>query len=125
VAPATSASTSTPTHSASASARAPANQAASVTSDFGSETVRRKRGPEDPNDPKQAGQIVARVTDVTTKAHGEYRITLEGGQVWEETLNADSAPPKLGETVTVKRGMFGSYFLTHKQGPALRVQRVE
>jgi hypothetical protein len=61
-----------------------------------------------------------------TKPRGEYRITLEGGQVWEETQHSSSIyPPEVGETVTIKRGLLGSYFLSYSAGLALRVKRID
>ena len=69
--------------------------------------------------------MVARVKAVATKARGAYQITLEDGQVWEETSHSSSMlPPQVGETVTIKRGLLGSYFLSRATGLALRVKRI-
>ena len=51
------------------------------------------------------------------------RITLEDGQVWEETEHAPGVELASGETVTIKRGMFGSFFMSRDHGIALRVKR--
>jgi hypothetical protein len=113
---------------ASAPAGAPASpQPGAATSDFGfnAEAIRKRQAAADPNAPKEPEQLVARVEAVTTRPRGEYRITLEGGQVWEETQHSSSAmPPEVGETVTIKRGLLGSYFLSQSVGLALRVKRI-
>jgi hypothetical protein len=63
---------------------------------------------------------------VSKKPRGEYRITLEDGQVWEETQHTSSSvAPAVGDTVTIKRGMLGSYFLERGAGLALRVKRTD
>ena len=55
---------------------------------------------------------------------GDYRVTLDDGQVWEETQHTGGPPPEAGETITIKRGALGSYFLTRSRGGlALRVRR--
>jgi hypothetical protein len=119
---------------APASADAPAAPAAaaaarqsSPSSEFGlsAEAIRKKQAAANPDAPKPPEQLVSRVKAVTTKARGAYQITLEDGQVWEETQHSSAAtPPKVGETVTIKQGMLGSYFLTSSAALALRVKRV-
>jgi len=103
-------------------------RSASGASDFGleGEALRRKQSAANPEAPKEPEQVVSRVRDVTTRPRGEYRITLEDGQVWEETAHSSSVlPPHAGDTVTIKRGMLGSYFLSHSSGGlALRVKRI-
>lgn len=121
---AASAAATPPVASPAATTPAPA---ASGSSDFGlsPETVRRRHATNNPDAPKTADQLVARVKAVTTKPRGEYRITLEDGQVWEETQHSSSTlPPDVGETITIKRGLLGSYFLSHSVGLALRVRRI-
>jgi hypothetical protein len=72
-------------------------------------------------------QIVGRLTEVeSVKPRGQYRFTLEDGQVWEATEAPRTGEvPQVGETVTLKRGMLGSYFLSRTAGTALRVKRVK
>jgi hypothetical protein len=109
VAPAAAAATPTPP------------QSAEGPGDFGREAraVRKKKtdAPE---------ELVARVKTVTTRPRGAYLITLEDGQVWEETDHTSSSkPPDVGGTVTIKRGMLGSFFLSHQPGLAMRVKRID
>jgi hypothetical protein len=116
-----------PAAAARPAAPAPARPA-SGSSDFGleGEALRRKQAAANPEAPKEPEQVVSRVQDVTTRPRGEYRITLEDGQVWEETGHSSTVlPPHVGDTVTIKRGMLGSYFLSHSSGGlALRVKRI-
>jgi len=60
-----------------------------------------------------------------TRSTGQYRITFEDGQVWEETQHTGGAPPEVGDTVTIKRGLLGSYFLSRNVGLVLRVKRID
>jgi hypothetical protein len=109
-----------------APAPAPA-RATPAPSEFGlsAEAIRKKEAAANPDAPKAPEQLVSRVKAVTTKARGAYQITLEDGQVWEETQHSSAAtPPKVGETVTIKQGMLGSYFLTSSAALALRVKRI-
>ncbi|MEJ0038680.1 MAG: hypothetical protein WDO68_21830 [Gammaproteobacteria bacterium] len=120
--PAPAASTPKP----AAPSPAPAKPAAGP-DDFGldAEAVRRKQAAANPDAPREPEQVVARVKAVTTRPRGEYRITLEDGQVWDQTQHsASDVPPEAGETVTIKRGMLGSYFLSRAVGMALRVKRI-
>ena len=114
-----------PRPAAPASASPP--PASSAASDFGldPDTVRKKQAAANPEAPKPPEQVVGRVKSVVTTPRGQYRITLEDGQVWEETQHTGGAAPEVGDTVTVKRGMLGSYFLSRSVGLALRVKRID
>jgi hypothetical protein len=96
-------------------------------SEFGldADAVRRKQATANPDAPKAPEQLVARVKAVVTKPRGYYRITLDDGQVWEETQHTGGLAPEVGETVTLKRGILGSYFLSRSSGLALRVKRID
>jgi hypothetical protein len=73
--------------------------------------------------PKES--LVARVVGVTGRGKGDYRIELDNGQVWAETQRTGGDAPAAGETVTLRPGMMGSYFLTREAGLALRVKRIK
>jgi hypothetical protein len=74
---------------------------------------------------KSSQELVARVTAVSARAHGEHRIELDNGQVWVETQSTTRFdPPAVGDTVTVRHGTLGSYFLSAQSGPARRVERI-
>jgi hypothetical protein len=108
-------------------ARAESSASSSSPSDFGldADAIRKKQAAANPDAPQVPEQLVARVKAVVAKPLGNYRITLEDGQVWEETQHTGGLPPRPGETVTIKRGMLGSYFLSRSSGLALRVKRVD
>jgi hypothetical protein len=124
-----------PPSGATASTPAPAKPVPSAqppaakpgSSEFGldADAVRKKQAAANPDAPQAPEQHVARVKAVVTKPKGSYRITLDDGQVWEETQHTGGLAPEVGETVTIKRGMLGSYFLSRSSGLALRVRRVD
>jgi hypothetical protein len=119
--PAATAAAPTATHAAPAAATAEAPPRSESPAEFGLDgrAARKKETPLD--------QIVSRLTDVSaTRPRGQYRFTLEDGQVWEATETPRTGEvPEVGETVTLKRGMLGSYFLARSAGTALRVKRVK
>jgi hypothetical protein len=100
---------------------------AAAASEFGldPDVVRKQREAANPDGPKEPEQLVARVKTVATKAHGELRITLEDGQVWDEIVHTDTLPPEAGETIAIRRGVMGSYLLGRAKGPAFRVKRIQ
>ncbi len=116
-----------PASPAAPESRAQAPPAVSKESEFGlaPDALRRKRAAETPGtEPPE--QLVSRVKAVSELAHGELRIELDNGQLWVETEAqwSGSFAPAAGETVTIKHGALGSYFLTRQSGPALRVKRI-
>lgn len=116
-----------PATAATAQVSKPA-RATSPSSDFGldEEAIRKRQAAANPDTPEEPEQLVSRVKAVVKKPRGEYRITLDDGQVWEETQHTSSStPPGVGDTVTIKRGMLGSYFLERGAGLALRVKRTD
>ena len=92
--------------------------------EFGlTEAIQRKRRSASTAESQQS--LVARVRAVSARAHGELRIELDNDQVWVETQRPGNfEPPAVGDTVTVRHGTLGSYFLSAEAGPALRVERV-
>jgi hypothetical protein len=101
---------------------------ASPSSDFGlqGEALAKKRAAEAPKDvPAKPERLVARVKAVTGRGKGEYRIELDNGQLWMETQRTGGDAPEPGETVTIRPGMLGSYFMEREAGLALRVKRVK
>jgi len=62
---------------------------------------------------------------VTGRGKGDYRIQLDNGQLWMESQRTGGEPPEPGETITIRPGLLGSYFMERKAGLALRVKRVK
>ncbi len=95
--------------------------------DFGlqGDALRKKRAAESRPVPEEPMELTGRVNGVSERAHGEYRIELDNGQVWVETLRTGGLAPEVGEDVVIKRGLMGSFYLTRKTGSALRVKRLK
>lgn len=97
-----------------------------ISEDFGlqGEALRKKKAadasPEVPLD-----ELTARVRSVSERALGELRIELDNGQVWVETEKHMGVPIVAGESIILKPGRFGSFFLTRQSGPTLRVKRLQ
>jgi hypothetical protein len=89
------------------------------------ELLRKQRAAAGLADDDSRRELTARVKSVSERAHGEFRIELDNDQVWVETQHsAISWRPVAGETVTIKHGSLGSFFLTGPSGPAMRVKRI-
>jgi hypothetical protein len=61
---------------------------------------------------------------IAHRPHGELVFTLDNGQVWQQLLAGESRI-EVGNTVTVKPGAMGSFFLYSPYGLATRVKRVQ
>jgi hypothetical protein len=68
--------------------------------------------------------VSAKMTGLAQRPHGELVFTLDNGQVWVQQEAAESRI-KVGDTITLKPGAFGSYFLYSPAGRATRVKRVQ
>jgi hypothetical protein len=120
--PAPAAATAPAPGAAEAASASAAQTRGSANADFGSETLPKKGRS---GSAGEAIEITAKVTAVAGRRKGDYRITLDNGQVWAETQRTGGEPPQPGETVTLRRGALGSYFLSRGSGLALRVTRVK
>lgn len=70
-------------------------------------------------------EIVATVTQVTTRQRGELVITLDNGQVWVQKAPESSFRVKIGDQVRIKAGALRSYMMSHvTTDRATRVTRV-
>ncbi len=77
-----------------------------------------------PNQPVEINKLTSRVAAVARKPQGQAIITLDNGQVWEQT-DADAQPlPKSGDPITIQHGMLGGFYLL-SSASAFRVQRVK
>lgn len=68
-------------------------------------------------------QIEAPIKTVRSIGYGKSRFTLEEGAVWETTEGLN-AFPKPGETVVIKKGLMGSYFIRFKGNRSVKGMRV-
>ncbi len=69
-------------------------------------------------------QISLTVTRVDRRPHGEHVVYLDNGQVWAEESKNSYFPVNAGDTVTIKKRMFGGYRLVTEAGKAYDVERL-
>lgn len=74
--------------------------------------------------PPRLDKLTAHITAVSRKPRGEFVVTLDNGQVWEEAETTSHLPLRAGDDITIKRGMLGAFYLSSRQALGLRVQRV-
>jgi hypothetical protein len=74
--------------------------------------------------PVDVKDIQAHVTAVSTTGTGFAVFTLDNGQVWIEITPDGDLMAKPGDTVTVSRGVFNSYWLQNRNGRGAKVHRV-
>jgi hypothetical protein len=94
---------------------------------FGSENV-----PPNPNEPAPPGpidSITEKVADYAVNPFGKFVLFLDNGQVWRQIdAESDIAHLDKGEqyTVTISRGMFGSYALSFNDSKkTYKVKRIK
>ena len=69
-------------------------------------------------------KLTARIASVSQKPLGEFIVTLDNGQVWEEAESTSHLPLRAGDDITIKRGMLGAFYMSSHQVLGLRVKRV-
>jgi hypothetical protein len=74
--------------------------------------------------PPPLDKLTAHITAVSQKPQGEFVVTLDNGQVWEETEATSHLPLRAGDDITIKRGMLGAFYMSSQQVLGLRVKRV-
>ena len=74
---------------------------------------------------KSPTSVTAKVINVRFKRYGEFVVTLDNGQVWEQNEPMPSAIVRIGDTVTVKKAALGSYALVTAARVATKVHRVD
>ena len=94
--------------------------------DFGAEAVRQ---PANPAAPQPLQEITAHVTSANMNAFGRFTVVLDNGQIWRQ-LDSDTGTARFGktggDTVTISRGMLGSYNLVvDGRAKLYKVKRVQ
>jgi FtsP/CotA-like multicopper oxidase with cupredoxin domain len=74
---------------------------------------------------KAPTSVTAKVISLRFKKYGEFVVTLDNGQVWEQNEPMPSAIVRVGDTVTVKKAVLGSYTLVTAARVATKVRRVD
>jgi hypothetical protein len=67
-----------------------------------------------PREPRTPSRITARVASASRQPSGRYIVTLENGQVWLQTEDELGFVPGAGSSVSIKRGLLGSYWMSDK-----------
>jgi hypothetical protein len=113
-APATSTGAATAAPPAAAAGTAAASPAADPAKSFG---LTKHTAPSDPG----PDHIRAKVTRVDTNRLGNVRVSLDNGEAW--TFNAPEALIRVGDAITIKRGVLGSFLLTTPAHHTYKAQR--
>jgi hypothetical protein len=74
--------------------------------------------------PSAVNTIEARVAQLSRTSDGRSVITLDNQQVWRQLMVDRDLLLKPGETVTISRGVLGSFWLETKEGRGTKVTRV-
>jgi hypothetical protein len=116
---------------ATAAGAAPASAGAAATSGAtAADTVGlqgsalRKKLKEEGVNPEQVQPIVAKVVRMVPRPHAELAFVLDNGQTWEQVETLDSLNIKLHDTVTIKPGILGAFFLSTPRSQTIRVHRI-
>jgi len=111
-----------------APAQAPAAAAAKdPVAEFGlSDSAKAARDPAKAAEAAAAPQsVTAKVISVRWRKYGEFVVTLDNGQVWEQTEPMPSAIVKVGDVVTIKKALFGSFTLVTAGRIGTKVRRLD
>lgn len=69
-------------------------------------------------------QIAARISGIELRRFGRRVFTLDNGQIWAEESENRGVWLKVGDSVTIKSGLFGSYRLFGSGNRSSRVERI-
>ena len=75
------------------------------------------------DDEPEFRQIETTVRTLSGVGYGKWRVGIEDGAVWQ-TTEALRGSPKVGETVKIRKGLMGSYWLSVDGGRAAKAMRV-
>jgi hypothetical protein len=68
--------------------------------------------------------IIAKVVRVVPRSHSELAFVLDNGQTWEEAELMSNLDVKVQDTVTIKPGLLGAFFLNTPRSQRVRVHRI-
>jgi hypothetical protein len=71
-----------------------------------------------------AKPIIAKVVRMVPRPHAELAFVLDNGQTWEQIETLDSLNIRLQDTVTIKPGILGAFFLSTPRSQTIRVHRI-
>ena len=84
------------------------------------ETLQRKSGTQ----PKQLDELTGRIAGLSYRTADRVIVTLENGQTWEQAEPEAHLALRPGDTVTIRRGMLGAFYMSSDRTHGLRVKRV-
>ena len=87
-------------------------------------TIERQRDEGKPVEDRALKELHSAITKVATKPYGEFVLTLDNGQVWEQIETSENFIIKAGDAVVIKKAKLGSFMLTADSGATTRVRRV-
>jgi hypothetical protein len=84
----------------------------------------RKKLKHDDVKPEVVKPIVAKVVRMVPRPHSMQAFVLDNGQAWEQAESKDNLDVKLDDTVTIKPGILGAFFLNTPRSQRVRVHRI-
>jgi hypothetical protein len=75
--------------------------------------------------PEQLPRIVAALAELQQRPGHQYYFRLDNGQVWESTDTQPDLFLRPHQTVTIRPGLFGAFFLKTEEGNSIRVHRLQ
>jgi hypothetical protein len=131
-------------HDAAASTTSPANAAPAAPAAAAAKTPARAVSPQPADDtigldgkqllirrkeegiaPAAPTHIVAVLAQLRPQPGNQYYFELDNGQVWESTDNQGALLLGRHETVTIRSGVLGAFFLKTQEGNSIRVHRLK
>jgi hypothetical protein len=70
-------------------------------------------------------KIQAAIVAIGFAPNGHLLFTLDNGQVWRQLVVEGELLAKVGDSVTISRGLFGSFWLQAPSGRGCKVNRVD
>ena len=108
-------------------ATVPAPIAANTVAGFGlsaEEREQRSRAPT-AEPPRQLDEVAAKVTAIKQPRAGRFTVTLDNGQVWQQRETDSSIYLRVGDRITIKKAVLGSYLLVTEGRRSTKVERVK
>jgi hypothetical protein len=115
-----------PVASAAATAGAAAATTQSATDKFGYRGNMARADLDKKKEVEQGGEeLTAKVTELSSLPNGGLVLTLDNGQIWQQKTADRAMHVKVGDQVTIKRGVLNSFLLTSDTNKgSMRVARV-
>jgi hypothetical protein len=116
-----------PVPSAAATAGAAAATTQSATDKFGYRGNMARADLDKKKEAEQGGEeLTAKVTELSKLPNGGLLLTLDNGQMWQQKTSDLGLRVKVGDQVTIKRGVLNSFLLTSTTNKgSMRVARVK